>query len=65
MTTVIVCSRCRWTRTIVPASPPDLKADLESGVYQRDRLQQCPACGDVNLDVERRDLFGRVELRSL
>lgn len=63
--TVVVCTRCDWTRLVTPVSPPNLKADLESGVRQRDRLQQCPRCGDVSLTVERRDLFGRTELRLL
>ena len=65
MPTVITCSRCNWTRTVTPIAPPNLKADLESAVRQRNRLKACPECGDVNLDVERRDAFGRVELREL
>lgn len=63
--TLVACSRCDWTRLVTPISPANLKADLESALRTRDRLGACPRCGDVNLDVERRDIFGRVELRSL
>jgi hypothetical protein len=63
--TLITCTRCSWTQLVTPVSPPDPTADLAAGIRRRARLGQCPRCGDVNLDVEQRDLFGRVETRSI
>ena len=65
MMTMIACTRCGWTRIVTPINPPNARADLEWGIRRRNRLGRCPRCGDINLDVERRDIYGRVELRSI
>lgn len=67
--TVITCTNegtgsGRVVRVIVPTHPDDPEADFRHGLAVGRQMGQCPHCRDVNLEVQQRDIFGRVARRQ-